>query len=62
MGWGTCYVDTQGYLNRVTIDQIDDEIEEVDRQIEEVREEQTKYSRWLPQTRDELLSGSMQIT
>jgi hypothetical protein len=54
MGWGTCYVDTQGYLNRVTIDQIDDEIEEVDRQIEEVREEQTKYSRWLPQTRDEL--------
>lgn len=30
------------------------ELEEVDRQIEEVREEQTKYSRWLPQTRDEL--------
>ena len=28
MGWGTCYIDTQGYLNRVTIDQIDDEIEE----------------------------------
>ena len=29
MGWGTCYIDTQGYLNRVTIEQIDDEIEEV---------------------------------
>ena len=28
MGWGTCYIDTQGYLNRVTIEQIDDEIEE----------------------------------
>jgi DNA repair exonuclease SbcCD ATPase subunit len=28
MGWGTCYIDTQGYLNRVTINQIDDEIEE----------------------------------
>jgi uncharacterized protein YecA (UPF0149 family) len=30
------------------------ELEEVERQIEEVREEQTKYSRWLPETRDEL--------
>lgn len=28
MGWGTCYINTQGYLNRVTINQIDDEIEE----------------------------------
>jgi hypothetical protein len=33
MGWGTCYIDTQGYLNRVTIDQIDDEIEEVNRRV-----------------------------
>lgn len=30
------------------------ELDETERQIQEVREEQTKYSRWLPETRNEL--------
>lgn len=28
MGWGTCYIDPQGYLSRITVEQIDDEISE----------------------------------
>lgn len=27
MGWGTSYINPEGYLNRITIEQIKDEIE-----------------------------------
>jgi len=35
MGWGTSYIDTEGYLNRITIEQIEDEIETAERRVKD---------------------------